>query len=70
MPSPVVAQLGSTFHVWSLATTARLRASETSFGRIAGKLFVSLFGPNYHRLSGLDWMCRRTSANVLLVSKD
>ena len=36
MPSPVVAQLGSTFQMWFLAMTFRLRASETSLGRMAG----------------------------------
>jgi hypothetical protein len=35
MPSPVVAQLGSTFQMWFFAMTLRLRASETSFGRMA-----------------------------------
>jgi hypothetical protein len=35
MPSPVVAQLGSTFQMWFFAMTFRLRASETSFGRMA-----------------------------------
>jgi hypothetical protein len=35
MPSPVVAQLGSTFHTWSLAIFSNCRRSETSFGRMA-----------------------------------
>jgi hypothetical protein len=35
MPSPVVAQLGSTFHTWSLAIFSSCRRSETSFGRMA-----------------------------------
>lgn len=35
MPSPVVAQLGSTFQVWSLAIRCRSSMSETSLGRIA-----------------------------------
>lgn len=37
MPSPVVAQLGSTFHVWSLAIRCRSSMSETSLGLIAAK---------------------------------
>ena len=35
MPSPVVAQLGSTFHTWSLAILSNCSRSETSLGRIA-----------------------------------
>jgi hypothetical protein len=35
IPSPVVAQLGSTFHTWSLAILSNCRRSETSFGRMA-----------------------------------
>ena len=36
MPSPVVAQLGSTFQTWSLAILSSCSLSETSFGRMAG----------------------------------
>lgn len=35
MPSPVVAQLGSTFQTWSLAILSNCRPSDTSFGRMA-----------------------------------
>lgn len=35
IPSPLVAQLGSTFHTWSLAILSRSRACATSFGRMA-----------------------------------
>lgn len=38
MPSPVVAQLGSTFQMWFFAMTLRLSASETSFGRMAVRI--------------------------------
>jgi hypothetical protein len=35
MPSPVVAQLGSTFHTWSFAIFSSWSLSETSLGRMA-----------------------------------
>lgn len=35
MPSPVVAQLGSTFQTWSFATFSSWSLSETSLGRMA-----------------------------------
>jgi hypothetical protein len=35
IPSPVVAQLGSTFHTWSFAIFSSWSLSETSLGRIA-----------------------------------
>lgn len=37
LPSPLVAQLGSTFQTWSLAILSRSRAWATSLGRIATK---------------------------------
>lgn len=36
IPSPVVAQLGSTFHTWSFAIFSSCSLSETSLGRMAG----------------------------------
>lgn len=48
MPSPVVAQLGSTFQMWFFAITLRLSASETSFGRMAVLgINVSMFDPSH-----------------------
>jgi len=35
MPSPVVAQLGSTFQTWSFAMLLSFSFSDTSFGRMA-----------------------------------
>jgi len=61
IPSPVVAQLGSTFHTWSLAILSNCRRSETSFGRIA----ISCQPDIPHIVN----YCLRTSAEILLVRK-
>lgn len=42
MPSPVVAQLGSTFHRWSFAMRSSWRTSDTSRGRRALCFVVSV----------------------------
>ena len=60
MPSPVVAQLGSTFHTWSFAILSNCRRSETSFGRIA-TMCQSRPRANY--------ACIHTSLEILLVRK-
>lgn len=62
MPSPVVAQLGSTFQVWSFAIRCRSNASETSFGRIATPL-LSVKSPFLARFE------TPTTRNILLVRK-
>jgi hypothetical protein len=65
LPSPLVAQLGSTFHTWSLAILSRSRAWATSFGRIAVR------NGQLAPCSPLrEIWTRLTTVNILLVGKD
>ena len=68
-----MAQLGSTFHTWSLAILSRSRAWATSFGRIA----VRGFGQHLEPACKDDFFSlhkenapRLTTVNILLVGKD
>jgi hypothetical protein len=73
MPSPVVAQLGSTFQMWFFAMTLRLRASETSFGRMAmrkdmsASVCVGACGSFLHPLTSC--LLAKTSSRASFISR-
>lgn len=66
LPSPLVAQLGSTFQTWSLAILSRSRAWATSLGRMAERRFKLASAI----LSYVKQKSKHTTVNILLVGKD
>jgi hypothetical protein len=65
LPSPLVAQLGSTFQTWSLAILSRSRAWATSLGRMAEKKVISIYN-----LASVGYELKHTAIDILLVGED
>lgn len=65
LPSPLVAQLGSTFQTWSLAILSRSSAWATSLGRMAEGKVISIYN-----LASVGYELKHTAINILLVGED